>query len=119
MAGFDNRSGFAFGDVLLAPYMTPSQDKAEHQPCVVISSSTYNQQRSDVLVMAVVIQNRPDSSTGEMAVQYAEAAGLDKGAALKPVLATIDQRHVRLIVGHLKGTDRERLRHLLQLIVGG
>jgi|GEM_PF-4113261 len=118
MAGFDNRSGFTFGDVVLAPYTMPGEETAEHQPCVIVSSNTYNQQRSEVLVMAIVAQNRPDASTGEMAVQQAEAAGLDRNAAFKPVLATVEQRMVRLILGRLQGDDRERLRHLLQLIVG-
>ncbi|MEZ5931875.1 MAG: type II toxin-antitoxin system PemK/MazF family toxin [Alphaproteobacteria bacterium] len=118
MAGFDNRSGFSFGDIVLAPYVMPSQQAAEHQPCVVISSSTYNQQRAEVLTMAIVTQARPDASSGEMAVLMAEAAGLDRGAAFKPVLMTIEQRLVRLILGRLESRDRERLHHLLDLIVG-
>lgn len=118
MAGFDSRSGFTFGDIVLAPYVLPGEDAVEHRTCVIVSSRTYNQQRSDVLVMAVVAQNRPDASTGEMAVQEPEAAGLDRGAAFRPVLATIEQRLVRLILGRLGEDDHDRLRHLLQLIVG-
>lgn len=119
MAGFDNRSGFTFGDIVLAPYAMPGQNEAKYQPCVIISSSTYNQQRSEVLVMAIAVQTRPNASSGEMAVLHAEAAGLDKGAAFKPVLLTIDQRLVRLILGRLEDHDRQSLRHLLGLIVGG
>ncbi len=118
MAGFDNRSGFTFGDIVLAPYTMPGQDEALHQPCVIVSSSTYNQQRSEVLIMALAVQKRPDASSGEMAVLQAEEAGLDKGAAFKPVLQTIEQRLVRLILGRLEDHDRQRLRHLLGLIVG-
>ena len=118
MAGFDNRSGFAFGDTILAPYALPDQETAEHQPCVIVSSSTFNQQRDEVLVMALVVRNRPDASSGEMVVQQAAAAGLDKGAAFKPVLLTIKQRLVRVILGQLEARDRDRLRHLLDLIIG-
>ena len=71
------------------------------------------------MVMSVVVQSRPDASTGEMAVQHAESAGLEKGAALKPVLVTIEQCRVRLIIGHLQEMDRQRLRQLMQLIIGG
>ena len=46
------------------------------------------------------------------------AAGLDPGAALKPMLLTAKQESVGLILGHLNGRDLERLRHLLQLILG-
>ncbi|MEM8950557.1 MAG: type II toxin-antitoxin system PemK/MazF family toxin [Pseudomonadota bacterium] len=118
MAGFDNRSGFTFGDIVMAPYRMPGQDEDLHQPCVIVSSSTYNQQRSEVLIMALAVQKRPNASSGEMAVMHAEAAGLDKGAAFKPVLQTIEQRLVRLILGRLEDGDRQRLRHLLGLIVG-
>lgn len=118
MAGFDNRSGFTFGDVVLAPFALPGESKAEHRACVIVSSSTYNLQRKEVLIMAVVAQDRPNASSGEMAVLRAEAAGLDRGAAFKPVLMTVEQRFVRLILGHLESQDRERLRHLLDLIIG-
>lgn len=119
MAGFDNRSGFTFGDIVLASYALPGTAMAMHQHCVVVSSSTYNQQRSELLIMAITIQERPDASAGEMAVLRPEAAGLDGGAVFKPVLMTIEQRLVRLILGGLDERDRERLRHLLALIVGG
>lgn len=118
MAGFDNRSGFSFGDIVVAPYALPGEKTAAHRPCVIVSSSTYNQQRGEVLVMAIAVQDRADASSGEMAVLQAEAAGLDKGAAFKPVLTTIEQRWVRLILGRLGERDRDRLRHLLDLIVG-
>ena len=62
----------------------------EHQPSVIVGSSTYNQQRGEVLIMAIAVQKRPDASSGEMAVIEAEAAGLDKGAAFKPVLMTLE-----------------------------
>lgn len=118
MAGFDNRSGFTFGDIVLAPFGLPDRGAVENQPCVIVSSSTYNLQRGDVLIMAFAFKKRPDASSGEMAVLAPEAAGLDRGAVFKPVLATVDQRIVRLILGRLDERDRERLRHLLDLIVG-
>ena len=119
MAGFDNRSGFIFGDIVLASYAFPGVETATHQHCVVVSSGTYNLQRSELLIMAITMQKRPNASAGEMAVLRPEAAGLDGGAVFKPVLMTIEQRLVRLILGHLDERDRERLRHLLDLIVGG
>lgn len=118
MAGFDNRSGFTFGDIVLAAYALPDGEPVENRPCVVVSSSTYNQQRGEVLVMAIAVQKRPNASSGEMAVLLPAAAGLDRGAVFKPVLATVDQRIVRLILGRLEERDRERLRHLLDLIFG-
>lgn len=118
MAGFDNRSGFTFGDIVLVPHAMPGEPSAEIRPCVIVSSTTYNHQRGEVLIMALAVQKRPNASSGEMAILAPEAAGLDRGSVLRPVLTTVDQRLVRLILGRLDERDRERLRHLLDLIVG-
>ena len=118
MVGFDNRSGFAFGDTLLAMYELPGEEKPVPKACAIVSSGTFNQQRSEVVVMAIAVQPRPDASSGEIAVLQPEAAGLEKGSAFKPVLATVPQRLVRLILGHLGDDDRQQLRHLLDLFLG-
>jgi mRNA-degrading endonuclease toxin of MazEF toxin-antitoxin module len=118
MAGFDNRLGFCFGDIIVASYAIPGQEEPEAQPCVIVSSSTYNQQRDTVLVMAITVQSRPNATSGEMALQAAEAAGLERGAVFRPMLATVEQRRVRLILGRLDDADRQRLRYLLDLFLG-
>lgn len=118
MAGFDNRAGFAFGDVILAAYAIPNQPEIIKSPSVIVSSATYNQQRTDVLAMAVIDLDRPNVSTGEIAIQNAKAAGLDPGAALAPILITLEQKLVRLILGRLDERDRQSLRYLLNLIIG-
>jgi hypothetical protein len=118
MAGFDNRAGFAFGDVILASYAMPNQPEIVKGPSVIVSSTTYNQQRADVLVMAIIDLERPNVSSGEIAIQNAKAAGLDPGAALQPVLMTLEQKLVRLIMGRLDQRDRQSLRYLLNLILG-
>lgn len=118
MAGFDNRSGFTFGDIVLATYAMPGQETEVPQPCVIVSSETYNQQRRDVLVMGIGVRDKSKLSSGEMTIQSFGTAGVDKGSAFKPVLVTIEQRLIRLILGHLENTDRKRLRHLLDLIIG-
>ncbi len=118
MAGFDSRAGFAFGDIVLASYAMPHQEEPAQGPCVIISSTTYNQQRADVLAMAIVTQKPPGASSGEIAIQNVKAAGLERGAALKPVLLTLEQKLVRLILGRLDERDRQSLRHLLNLILG-
>jgi mRNA interferase MazF len=118
MAGFDNRLGFSFGDTIVASYAVSNQDEVEARPAVIISSETYNQQRSDVLVMAISARDRPNADSGELSLHAAEAAGLDRGAVFTPVIATVPQQRVRLILGQLHDTDRARLSHLLDLIIG-
>ena len=119
MTGFDNRLGFSFGDVIAASYAVSDQGEAEVRPGVIVSSATYNQQRSDVLVMAITVRDRPDASSGELSLHAAEAAGLERGAVFTPVIAVVAQRRVRLILGKLEDADHQRLRHLLDLILGG
>ncbi len=118
MAGFDNRAGFAFGDVVLATFAMPYRSGVIKGPSVIVSSTTYNQQRDDALAMMISDLDRPNASSGEMAIQNIEAAGLDTGAALKPILITLEQRLIRLILGRLDERDRQSLRHLLDLILG-
>ncbi|MGH1480177.1 MAG: type II toxin-antitoxin system PemK/MazF family toxin [Geminicoccales bacterium] len=118
MAGFDNRAGFAFGDIVLASYATPHQGNVVQGPSVIISSTTYNQQRAEVLAMLIADLDRPNASSGEIGIQNIKAAGLDPGAALKPIIVTLEQKLVRLILGRLDERDRQSLRHLLNLILG-
>jgi len=119
MAGFDNRAGFAFGDVVLATFVMPHRSGVIKGPSVIISSTTYNQQCHDALAMMISDLDQPKASSGEIAIRNVEAAGLDPGAALKPILITLEQRLVRLILGRLDERDRQSLRHLLDLILGG
>ncbi len=118
MVGFDNRTGFTFGDVIIASYAMPNQQDLVQGPSVIISSKTYNQQRSEVLAMRIASLHRPDASTGEIAIQDISASGLDPGSALMPVLITLDQKRVRLVLGSLRERDLKSLRYLLKLILG-
>ena len=94
-------------------------DGTEHRPAVVISSNAYNRKRAYVLVIAVTSRDRPNGVAGEVAIEHWEDAGLDRGAVLEPVLATIDQRRIRLIAGQLHERDRRTLHGLLGLVLGG
>lgn len=118
MAGFDNRAGFAFGDIVMASYAMPHQNDLTKGPSVIVSSTTYNQQRAEVLAMAIVDIDRPNVGSGEIAIQNTKAAGLDRGTALKPVLVTLEQQQIQLIMGRLDERDRRSLQHLLDLILG-
>lgn len=118
MVGFDTRSGFAFGDIVLATYAMPHRSGIIEGPSVIVSSTTYNQQRADVLAMTITDLERPNVGSGEIAIQNVDAAGLGPGAALKPIVITLEQKLVRLILGRLDKHDRQSLRHLLNLILG-
>ena len=68
--------------------------------------------------MAIATEHRPGTGHGEIAIQHVRPAGLDQGASLMPVLATIQQKRIRLILGHLDDGDLRNLRSLLGLIFG-
>lgn len=118
MAGFDNRSGFAFGDIVFASFAMPHQSELVKGPSVIVSSTTYNQQRAEVLAMVIVDLDRPNAGSGEIAIQNTKAAGVNSGSVLKPVLVTLEQKLIRLILGRLDERDRQSLRYLLNLILG-
>ena len=42
-----------FGDIILVPFPFTDQSRAKKRPAVVISSSAYNTERPDLIIMAV------------------------------------------------------------------
>lgn len=44
---------FEFGDIILVPFPFTDQTTSKKRPAVVISSSTYNTARPDLIIMAV------------------------------------------------------------------
>ncbi len=44
---------FEFGDIILVPFPFTDQSTTKKRPAVVISSTPYNQERSDLIITAV------------------------------------------------------------------
>ena len=59
-------TGFDFGAIVLVPFPFTNQSQAKQRPAVVVSSHAYQQQRPDVIVMAVTSQVRPITTIGEV-----------------------------------------------------
>lgn len=55
---------YAFGDVILVPFPFTDQSTKKQRPAVVISSSSYNAQRPDVILLAIAIAGSACSSSG-------------------------------------------------------
>ena len=51
-------SSFSFGDVVLVPFPFTDQSGTKKRPAVVVSSHSYNTNRSDIVIMAITSQVR-------------------------------------------------------------
>ena len=111
-------TNFEFGDVILVPFPISNQTAAKHRPAVVISSDAYNRERLDFVILAITSQIRPTLGLGEALVAQWKQAGLIKPSVLKPVLTTIEKDLVIKKLGRLATGDREKLREVLDAILG-
>lgn len=113
-----NASSFRFGDVVLVPFPFTDQSGAKKRPAVIVSSSSYNASRRDIVIMAITGQVRTPLAFGEALVADWQAAGLIKTSVLKPVFATMEQRLVIRTMGKLSAPDAKTLRELIGGVIG-
>ena len=109
---------YEFGDVALVPFPFTDQTTTKQRPAVVISSTTYHRERSDLIIVAVTSQIRPTMQTGEATIVDWKSAGLLRPSVIKPVIATIDRQLVRKRLGHLATGDITSLKQALSAIMG-
>ena len=96
---------YAFGDVILVPFPFTDQSTTKQRPAVVISSSSYNSQRPDLILLAITSQVRATLSFGEALVANWQTAGLIKPSVFKPLVTTIEQSLVIKLLGRLSAND--------------
>lgn len=108
----------AFGDVVLVPFPFTDQSGAKKRPAVIVSSSGYNTNRRDLVIMAITSQVRQPLGFGEALVADWQAAGLIKPSVLKPVLTTIEQGLVVRALGALSVADLRTLRETISQVIG-
>ncbi|MGH6956615.1 MAG: type II toxin-antitoxin system PemK/MazF family toxin [Caulobacteraceae bacterium] len=109
---------FEFGDVVLVPFPFTSQAASKQRPAAVVSSGAYNLERPDIMLMAITSQLRPTPALGEVWLRHWQGAGLLKPSAVKPVIATLEQRLVIRRLGVLDAEDQGALRAAIGQIVG-
>lgn len=109
---------FGFGDIVLVPFPFTDQTAAKRRPAVVISRLAYNGEKPDLIVMAVTSQLRPTASLGEVWLQDWFEAGLLKPSAVKPVIATLEQRLIIRTLGRLAAQDQTDLHDAINEIIG-
>jgi len=110
--------GFEFGDIVLVPFPFTDQSSGKKRPAVVISSETYNNERPDLIIMAVTSQVKPSSMVGEVVVQHWREAGLLKPSVIKPVITTIEKSLIIRTIGQLRVDDMRSLEAMFPMILG-
>lgn len=113
-----NTTTYNFGDIILVPFPFTDQTTSKKRPAVVVSSKAYNNDRPDIILMAVTSQMRHLGKTGEAEVANWKEAGLIKPSLMKPILTTIEKNLVLKKLGQLSQKDRHALQEILQTIIG-
>ena len=113
-----NMTDYSFGDVLLVPFPFTDQTTGKQRPAVVVSSSEYNFNRPDIVVMAITSQVKQPAPYGDTGIIHWEKAGLIKPSVMKPIFTTIEKGLVVKRLGKLAKKDETALREVLQRILG-
>lgn len=111
-------TSYDFGDVVLVAFPFTNLQATKKRPAVVISRQSYQQNRPDVILMAITSQIRQPLATGEAVLHDWQAAGLAKPSVFKPLIATLEQTQIVKVMGKLSNADHETLGKLLQDILG-
>lgn len=110
-------TNFEFGDVVLVGFPFTNLQAIKKRPAVVISSKLYQQNRPDVILMAITSQIRQPVAVGEIFLENWQAAGLLKPSVIKPLIATLEQNQVIKVMGKLSEPDQKRLHRTIQTIL--
>jgi len=109
---------YSFGDIILVPFPFTDQTTTKKRPAVVVSSGEYNDDRPDLIIMAITSRLHQVDKLGEKLVSDWQGAGLIKPSVFKPILATIENSLVIKQLGRLKNEDRHILSLILRDILG-
>lgn len=112
-----NTTNYKFGQIVLVRFPFTDQRGSKQRPAVVISSASYNQARSDIILMAVTSQIRADVGFEEAVIEDWQAAGLLKPSAIKPIIFTVEKSIVMKMLGQLGDKDRENVRRIITMIL--
>ena len=85
---------YKFGDVVLVGFPFTNLQTTKKRPAVIISNTVYQQQRPDIILMAITSQVRQPLTVGEALIQDWQTAGLAKPSVFKPLIATIEKERI-------------------------
>ena len=108
---------YSFGDILLVPFPFTDQTSRKKRPAVIISSNDYNQQKLDLIIMAITSQISLPLTLGELQIIDFSAAGLIKPSVIKPVISTIEKSLVIRKLGQLQDSDCQNLKNMIKMTI--
>ena len=111
-------TSYSFGEVLLVPFPFTNQATTKKRPTVVISSNAYNQEKPDLILLAITSQIRQPLPLGECLISDWAEAGLLKPSVMKPIVTSLEKTLVLKSLGHLQTVDKQGLESILQQIIG-
>ena len=85
---------------------------------MIISSNPYNQQKPDLIIMAITSKISSTITFGELPIIDFSAAGLIKASVIKPVISTIEKSLVIRKLGQLQDSDCQNLKNMIKTILG-
>jgi mRNA-degrading endonuclease toxin of MazEF toxin-antitoxin module len=88
---------YDFGDVVLVPFPFTDQTTTKKRPAVVVSSSVYNRERPDIVLVAVTSQMRPSAFHKTHLRHYRERASFEETRATRQRRPQSPTRHPRKI----------------------
>lgn len=109
---------YDFGDVVLVAFRFTNLQATKKRPAVIISSAAYQQNRPDVILLAISSQIRQPLAVGEAIMKDWPAAGLAKPSVFKPLIAAIEQSRIVKVMGALSESCRTSLERLIRGILG-
>lgn len=109
---------YDFGDVVLVPFPFTDQSATKRRPAIVVSSTSYHQGHSDLILMAITSQAGTSTRVGDVMLTHWRQAGLLKPSVAKPVVGTFHPRLVLQRLGRLHESDRAALAAALRQIIG-
>ena len=108
---------YNFGDVVLVGFPFTNLQTTKKRPAVIISNANYQQNRPDVILMAITSQIRQPLTVGETLIQDWQTAGLAKPSVFKPLIATIEKERIIKVMGQLTDQDQQGLQEIIQTIL--
>jgi mRNA interferase MazF len=109
---------YKFGDIVLVPFPFTDLSTNKKRPAVIVSSNAYNQNRPDIVIMAVTSQSHGFGYFGDVRIQDWQQAGLLKPSVIKPILTTVEKSLVIKKLGRIADNDITALSEGLQSILG-
>ena len=109
---------YKFGDIVLVPFPFTDQSTTKKRPAAIVSSNLYNQDKPNIVIMAVTSQIRASDYFGDVRIQDWQKAGLLKPSVIKPILTTVEKGLVIRKLGSIADSDRAALNEALQSILG-